>query len=143
MSLSGAAAASGGFCVENLSTDDLLALIAGRAVTQSADAEYLKQEAEQLTQDDWKKLWEISRAHQIQALILYELSRCGCDELVPADIRNLFGEISHASAIRYYSFCSFTSFVVSILRSNGISCIVLKGITLKERKQKYEQLKLF
>ncbi len=127
---SGAAAASGGFCVENLSTDDLLTLIAGHAVTQSADAEYLKPVAEQLTRDDWRKLWEMSCTHQIQALVYYELSRCGCNQLVPADIRDLFEEISHASAIRFFSFCSFTSFVVSIFRSNGIPCIVLKGITL-------------
>lgn len=116
--------------MENLNTEDLLALIAGRAVICSADAGSLANLVMGLSDGEWDSLLSMSRSHQIRALVYWELSRCGCAELMPDGVRAEFEEIWQASAVRYLSFCSFTSFALSIFQTAGIPCAVLKGITL-------------
>lgn len=89
------------------------------------------------SENDWNTFLNISKIHQIQAMVYWELQNIN-DIKIPCKIEEVFKKSIEITALQYYSVFSFTTFVSRIFDSEDISYYVLKGITLNSLYYKEE-----
>lgn len=79
---------------------------------------------------DWPAVLRRAAFHHTSALLRWNLSRAGCLDRVPAEIKAQLAEISRTWAARHLAYVNETRRLVRALRAEGIEAIPLKGAAL-------------
>lgn len=95
----------------------------------------------QLEEDEEQKLWRYADLHQIWGVI-DEGIRQSPEIRFPQETEKRFAAAAEKLAYQYYCMLSFTTYILNILKNNGIACYVLKGIPLNTLYPREEMRKL-
>lgn len=115
-----------------------------KAGLDSADVsgkEKQKKLLERMTQSDCDELMRMCGLHQIWGVVSAGLKKYG-DAQVNGTLRSRMQQAEEKVAFQYYTMLSFTTYVLSVFREEGIQCYLLKGIALNALYPKEEMRKL-
>ena len=95
-----------------------------------------------LTDNDWKNIWDASELHQIWSVVWAGVKSYQLQESVPEFFRQRFIKAEQSVAYQYYNMLSFTTYVTELLREAGIRFYLLKGIALNALYPREDMRKL-
>ncbi len=86
--------------------------------------------APQLSDTEWRELFEFAKKHRLEALLYQSLADNGLEAALPASVKSLWQSTALTEIAHYYQMEAFTLELSDLLRGEGLTPILLKGVGL-------------